>query len=70
MALQKGFGDETSDLQKKLEEFFNKYGETNAVRMRRVDGNKQFKVSCIDLIEKTYVLIYILRDQSSLNLQT
>lgn len=41
----KGFGDETSDLQKKLEEFFNQYGETNAVRMRRVDGNKQFKGS-------------------------
>lgn len=41
----KGFGDENSDLQKKLEEFFNKYGETNAVRMRRVDGNKQFKGS-------------------------
>ncbi|KAG0694602.1 hypothetical protein DFH29DRAFT_311889 [Suillus ampliporus] len=41
----KGFGEETSDLQKKLEEFFNQYGETNAVRMRRIDGNKQFKGS-------------------------
>jgi lupus La protein len=54
MALQKGFGDETSDLQKKLEEFFNKYGETNAVRMRRVDGNKQFKACFIDLFEKKH----------------
>ncbi|OJA15769.1 hypothetical protein AZE42_10620, partial [Rhizopogon vesiculosus] len=41
----KGFGEETPDLQKKLEAYFNQYGQTNAVRMRRVDGNKQFKGS-------------------------
>jgi lupus La protein len=27
-------------LQKELEEFFEKYGKVNAVRMRRVDGKK------------------------------
>jgi lupus La protein len=42
--LQKGFGEEIPDIQKKLEAFFSQYGQTNAVRMRRVDGNKQFKV--------------------------
>ena len=41
---QKGFGKEEPGLQKKLEDFFNKYGKTNAVRMRRVDGTKEFKV--------------------------
>ena len=32
-------------MQEKLEEFFEKYGNANAVRMRRMDGNKEFKVS-------------------------
>ncbi|KAI0742983.1 hypothetical protein C8Q80DRAFT_1273557 [Daedaleopsis nitida] len=41
----KGFGKEEPGLQKKLEEFFNKYGKTNAVRMRRIDGTKEFKGS-------------------------
>ncbi|KAJ8581102.1 hypothetical protein M405DRAFT_833096 [Rhizopogon salebrosus TDB-379] len=41
----KGFGEEIPDIQKKLEAFFSQYGQTNAVRMRRVDGNKQFKGS-------------------------
>ncbi|KLO15596.1 hypothetical protein SCHPADRAFT_902232 [Schizopora paradoxa] len=40
----KGFGEETPDLQKKLEDFFNKYGYCNAVRMRR-DEEKKFKGS-------------------------
>lgn len=31
-------------MQKKLETYFNQFGQTNAVRMRRVDVNKQFKV--------------------------
>ena len=31
-------------MQKKLEAFFSKYGKTNAVRMRRVEGTKEFKV--------------------------
>jgi len=30
-------------LQERLEEFFNQYGKTNVVRMRRED-NKKFKV--------------------------
>ncbi|KAI0369515.1 hypothetical protein BV20DRAFT_1020563 [Pilatotrama ljubarskyi] len=41
----KGFGKEEPGLQKKLEDFFNKYGKTNAVRMRRVEGTKEFKGS-------------------------
>jgi lupus La protein len=44
LGVQKGFGDDTPDLQEKLEEFFNKYGRTSAVRMRRMDGTKEFKV--------------------------
>ena len=40
---QKGFGDETDDMQTKLEEFFHKYGYVNAARMRR-DDTKAFKV--------------------------
>lgn len=40
----KGFGEEESALQGHLEEFFNKYGKTNVVRMRR-DENKKFKGS-------------------------
>ncbi|KAH9900048.1 uncharacterized protein BXZ73DRAFT_24175, partial [Epithele typhae] len=40
----KGFGKEDPTLQKKLEDFFNKYGRTNAVRMRRIDNTKEFKV--------------------------
>ena len=43
-ALQKGFGEEEPGLQRRLEEFFGKYGKTNAVRMRRVEGSKEFKV--------------------------
>ncbi|KIK92873.1 hypothetical protein PAXRUDRAFT_12982 [Paxillus rubicundulus Ve08.2h10] len=41
----KGFGKEEPGLQKELEEFFEKYGKVNAVRMRRVDGKKDFKGS-------------------------
>lgn len=40
---QKGFGEEEPMLQERLEEFFNQYGKTNVVRMRRED-NKKFKV--------------------------
>jgi len=40
---QKGFGDETPTLQAELEEYFNKFGRINAVRMRR-DQEKKFKV--------------------------
>lgn len=40
----KGFGEEEPTLQARLEEFFNKYGKTNAVRMRR-DEAKKFKGS-------------------------
>ena len=43
LVIQKGFGEETPELQKKLESFFNQYGRTNAVRMRR-DDEKKFKV--------------------------
>lgn len=42
--LQKGFGDELPGLQQSLERFFAKYGKVAAVRMRRVDGTKAFKV--------------------------
>jgi len=31
-------------IQLALEKFFNNYGKTNAVRMRRIDGTKAFKV--------------------------
>ncbi|KAF9235425.1 hypothetical protein BU15DRAFT_89588 [Melanogaster broomeanus] len=41
----KGFGEDVPGLQKQLEEFFEKYGQVNAVRMRRVDGKKEFKGS-------------------------
>ena len=41
--IQKGFGEETSTLQTELEEYFNKFGRVNAVRMRR-DQDKKFKV--------------------------
>lgn len=44
LALQKGFGEEVPGLQRKLERFFSKYGKVSAVRMRRVDGTKAFKV--------------------------
>ncbi|KAG6917135.1 hypothetical protein DXG01_003725 [Tephrocybe rancida] len=40
----KGFPDEDSKLQRRLEEFFAKYGKTNAVRMRRGE-DKKFKNS-------------------------
>ncbi|GLB44463.1 putative protein with domain in the RNA-binding Lupus La protein; unknown function [Lyophyllum shimeji] len=40
----KGFPEEEPTLQRRLEDFFNKYGRTNAVRMRR-DENKKFKGS-------------------------
>ncbi|KXN92548.1 hypothetical protein AN958_05403 [Leucoagaricus sp. SymC.cos] len=40
----KGFGEEEPTLQARLEEFFNKHGKTNAVRMRR-DEDKKFKGS-------------------------
>lgn len=42
--IQKGFGEETPGLQQKLEKFFNQYGRVNAVRMRRIDDTKLFKV--------------------------
>ena len=42
--LQKGFGEEVPGLQRNLEQFFSKYGKVGAVRMRRVDGTKAFKV--------------------------
>ena len=42
--LQKGFGEEAPGLQRNLEQFFSKYGKVAAVRMRRVDGTKAFKV--------------------------
>lgn len=42
--MQKGFGEELPGLQQKLERFFSKYGKVAAVRMRRVDGTKAFKV--------------------------
>lgn len=41
----KGFGSEEPSLQRELEEFFENYGKINAVRMRRIDGNKEFKGS-------------------------
>ncbi|THH20958.1 hypothetical protein EW146_g527 [Bondarzewia mesenterica] len=41
----KGFGQEDPALQRKLEQFFEKYGKVNAVRMRRKDGTKEFKGS-------------------------
>lgn len=40
----KGFPDEDNTLQKRIEEFFNQYGTTTAVRMRRGD-DKSFKNS-------------------------
>lgn len=42
--IQKGFGEEAPGLQQKLEKFFNEYGRVNAVRMRRIDDTKLFKV--------------------------
>jgi hypothetical protein len=44
LAFQKGFGEEEPGIQQELEKFFNGYGRTNAVRMRRIDGTKAFKV--------------------------
>lgn len=44
---QKGFGKEEPGLQQKMEVFFGTYGMVNAVRMRRVDGKKEFKVCLI-----------------------
>lgn len=41
----KGFGKEEPDTQTKLEAFFGGYGKTAAVRMRRMDPGKEFKVS-------------------------
>ncbi|GJE89046.1 La protein-like protein [Phanerochaete sordida] len=41
----KGFGEEVPGLQQKLEAFFNQYGRTNAVRMRREENTKNFKGS-------------------------
>jgi hypothetical protein len=40
---KKGFPPENGTLQARLEAFFEQYGPTNAVRMRR-DGDKKFKV--------------------------
>lgn len=40
---QKGFGEEYPGIQLELEEYFRKWGNINAVRMRR-DQNKKFKV--------------------------
>ena len=42
---QKGFGPEEPGLQRTLEAFFSKFGNVNAVRMRRVDKSKEFKGS-------------------------
>ena len=53
--IQKGFGDETPTLQAELEEYFNKFGRINAVRMRR-DQEKKFKV--FDLHALTAMLAY------------
>ena len=44
LILQKGFGEETPELQRDLEKFFQPYGKTNAVRMRRNNETKEFKV--------------------------
>ncbi len=44
VSLQKGFGEEVPGLQRKLEQFFSEYGKVAAVRMRRIDGVKAFKV--------------------------
>lgn len=41
----KGFGPEVPELQQKLETFFSKFGNINAVRMRRIDKSKEFKGS-------------------------
>ncbi|KAF9649540.1 hypothetical protein BDM02DRAFT_3179669 [Thelephora ganbajun] len=41
----KGFGAEVPGLQRKLETFFSKFGNVNAVRMRRIDKSKEFKGS-------------------------
>lgn len=48
---QKGFPDETPDLQVRLEKFFGQYGKVNAVRMRRTE-QKVFKVrfSCLSIL--------------------
>lgn len=46
---QKGFPEEDPTLQLKLEEFFGKYGKTNAVRMRR-DEEKKFKVGNLKIL--------------------
>jgi lupus La protein len=43
LGVQKGFGKEEPDTQQKLEDYFNKYGKVNAVRMRRTE-TKEFKV--------------------------
>ena len=48
---------EGGDLQIRLEQFFNKYANTNAVRMRRYDDDsKAFKV-CLSVSSFRYMLI-------------
>lgn len=42
---QKGFDDETPDLQIRIEQFFENYGHINAVRMRREQDGQKFKGS-------------------------
>lgn len=50
---QKGFGtEEDQDTQRALEDFFEKYGKTNAVRMRRTE-DKKFKVGTLPLAESS-----------------
>ena len=49
ITLQKGFGEEAPGLQRNLESFFSKYGKVAAVRMRRVDGTKAFKVRFLNM---------------------
>ena len=41
---QKGFGPESEASQAALEKFFSQFAAVNAVRMRRIDTTKEFKV--------------------------
>lgn len=71
VSIQKGFGDETDTLQDELEEFFAQWGPVSAVRMRRMDGSKKFKVCIVSYLWIQVVdIVYRARFSASLRSST